>query len=287
MKLHRNTIATVLTILLAGCELVVDVDVPKLPKMLVISSPFSPDSAWTTTVSLTRDVLDDDEFEKVENATVTIFNHTTGAIVDQLMPTGSYPGVYIGDERPVEGVTYRIRVEAPGRTTVEALGVLPPTVPIISMEVDRSDVDSEGRVPVKITFADPPGFKNFYQLRCVTMSTYQSPAMTYDVYFDVDDPSLQSYIDTYGILVFNDDLFEGKTTTITCRVDEYAILDGEYEKFAVSLASLSSDFYQYATTLNLQEATQGDPFAQPVNVFTNVQNGLGIFAGYSPYIEQY
>jgi hypothetical protein len=51
----------------------------------------------------------------------------------------------------------------------------------------------------------------------------------------------------------------------------------------VSLMSLSEDYFKYKLSLEKYQETAGDPFAQPVQVYSNVENGFGIFGGYSVY----
>ncbi len=47
------------------------------------------------------------------------------------------------------------------------------------------------------------------------------------------------------------------------------------------LRTLSSDQYHYLRTLQLQEFNEGDSFSEVVPVYNNIENGFGIFAGYS------
>jgi hypothetical protein len=46
------------------------------------------------------------------------------------------------------------------------------------------------------------------------------------------------------------------------------------------LRSISKEYYDYQTSLNEYWNADGNPFAQPVQVFTNIENGFGIFAGF-------
>ena len=47
------------------------------------------------------------------------------------------------------------------------------------------------------------------------------------------------------------------------------------------LRTVTEEYYQYNYTRKLQSFVRNNPFAQPVQVFDNIENGLGIFAGYS------
>lgn len=49
----------------------------------------------------------------------------------------------------------------------------------------------------------------------------------------------------------------------------------------VLLRSVTEEYYEYGHTRDLQASIESNPFAQPVQVFDNIEGGLGIFAGYS------
>lgn len=49
----------------------------------------------------------------------------------------------------------------------------------------------------------------------------------------------------------------------------------------VLLRTVTEEYYDYFYTRDLQASVENNPFAQPVQVFDNIEGGLGIFAGYS------
>lgn len=53
-----------------------------------------------------------------------------------------------------------------------------------------------------------------------------------------------------------------------------------YRLYAV-LRAVTEEYYNYNYTRDLQASVENNPFAQPVQMFDNVEGGLGIFAGYS------
>lgn len=53
-----------------------------------------------------------------------------------------------------------------------------------------------------------------------------------------------------------------------------------YELFAL-LRTTTEEYYNYNTTRDLQASVENNPFAQPVQVYDNVEGGLGTFAGYN------
>ena len=51
--------------------------------------------------------------------------------------------------------------------------------------------------------------------------------------------------------------------------------------FHAILRNTTEEYYNYNYTRDLQASVENNPFAQPVQVFDNINGGLGIFAGYS------
>ncbi|KAA3640405.1 MAG: DUF4249 family protein, partial [Bacteroidetes bacterium] len=76
-------------------------------------------------------------------------------------------------------------------------------------------------------------------------------------------------------LVFTDKAFDG---------NEYTIKGWDYgwwetvESFKLELVNLSKDGYLYLRSLEDYYNSEGNPFAQPATVYSNIENGYGIFA---------
>jgi Domain of unknown function (DUF4249) len=49
----------------------------------------------------------------------------------------------------------------------------------------------------------------------------------------------------------------------------------------LEIYKLSGDLYKYIKSVNKQQQVGENPFSEPVFIYSNVKNGLGIFAGYS------
>jgi hypothetical protein len=47
------------------------------------------------------------------------------------------------------------------------------------------------------------------------------------------------------------------------------------------ITSCSSQYYRYVNSLELYNESDGNPFAEPVQLYNNISNGYGIFAGAS------
>ncbi|MGB3780156.1 MAG: DUF4249 family protein [Tunicatimonas sp.] len=127
-----------------------------------------------------------------------------------------------------------------------------------------------------------------------------------------DDPVIDNAFDNYrNELLFKDVSFNGQQYQIkaygvfdlgsliyTRLFDEGVILNEEaYDRegnvireagdttgmstLHLVLRNTTEEYYNYNFTRDLQASVENNPFAQPVQVFDNVENGLGIFAGYN------
>jgi hypothetical protein len=60
-----------------------------------------------------------------------------------------------------------------------------------------------------------------------------------------------------------------------------SIQDGEYFHFTIELHHLSKDTYLYFKSIDAQQGTDHLSFIEPVQVYSNIENGVGIFGSYS------
>jgi hypothetical protein len=269
---------------LFACELIVDVEVPFEHAQLTLNTFFNPDSVWEVDVSLNRHILSDTPFQKIENALLVIYDGDSP--VDTLKHQGN--GNYRSDTgRPQTGKTYVIRATADGYDPVSAQSHSPSPAQITRVDVTFPEPEPNGfrHAKIDITFTDAAQEQNFYQIfvhverQYIDRNSGRILTTTTPVSIESNDPAFDEnqYVNS-GILI-KDILFNGKETELSFKTLNADI--SAYSKVVITLRTISEDLYKYKTTRQLQENTSGDPFAQPVNVFSNIENGFGIFAGYS------
>jgi hypothetical protein len=154
----------------------------------------------------------------------------------------------------------------------------------------------------KIQFSNPAGQENFYRLLVhyrYTQDGYQYDE-NYMTGFDDIVFGTQSSSSMDGILtennednqynIFSDELIDGKTHTITFSYmqDFNFYYDNNYygestsieRSITIDLQSISKSYYLFLKSLNSLDGS--DPFlSEQVQVYTNVQGGLGIFAPFT------
>ncbi len=76
--------------------------------------------------------------------------------------------------------------------------------------------------------------------------------------------------------------FSGDTCILTIEFEGIIYTDNLYY---VEVASISESLYKYFSTLNNYYNTQNNPFTEPVQVFTNIRGGLGIFGAKNKKVQ--
>jgi len=307
-KLKKILLSCISGILVIGCTMVVDLDVPFNNPGLVVNSFFSADSVWQVEVSHSRFILENhrnSEFRMEENAKVEIFEDDKPLGLLEHKGNGIYAS---SEKKPEMGRSYKIRVESPGYPVSEGSDRLPSEVPIQRVEVSRFETANDNDLRrLRLTIDDPAGENNFYLLTAVNVETLHGPnnteryVLTRTIRLGSSDPaqvgpdpqtSEMGYFND-GIL-FTDRLFDGKQYVMTVEFEkgqyEYSTLErnpnhqyyasGEYVFYLLSLSEAS---YRYHLTFAEQNKAKrdGNPFVEPLPVFSNMSNRAGIFGGYS------
>lgn len=261
---------------------VADIDLPPGIKNLVVNCILQADSVIVVDISSGKGILEPEgQYPRIENALVTIrsSNETW-----QLQHAGN--GRYFSEKAVARsGMYYEIEVRSPSFETVYSSTVVPMPVVIEEATIGGSFV-KEGTEYQKLllTFRDPLA-KNYYGINGTARFTYFDPYLnqTIDrletIRFNKASPSFGEFITTTE-LILDDLLFSGRRHTLELLVPKYYIFryPNSDTKIKLVFMHLHHDYFQYKTTLKLQQETANDPFAQPVIVFNNIKNGLGIFS---------
>lgn len=278
--------------LFAGCELVVDVDVPVEPPVLTLNAFMIQDSVWSAQLSLSRHILDEADYRPVADGVVVIYHNDQA--IDTLAGDGN--GLYMGDGTPVPGETYEIRATSPTYGTVRSTSYVPVPVEIsdIEVEIPTGDVGHDDpKIQVRLRMKDRASEKNFYQVMVMVEQKRkngpqgQEQIMRRMVHVSSKDPSIDNEnVSSFEGLYFKDVLLDGKEITLPLELLYWEVGSGQ-GKIIFMLRTISEDFYRYKTSALLQNETSGNPFAQPAGVYNNIENGFGIFGGFSQSLFVY
>jgi len=281
----RFSIAIILILMfLNSCKFdsIVNVDLSDYKSVLVVNSFFNPDSIWSARISSSQNALDNKTFRNINNSTVEIWK-------DGLRITAlSYKskGLYQADTiKPLAGKEYEIRVSAPGFKPVTAIGTAPEAAIITNVKVDTITNGDENELELTIAFTDPPTSGNKYHISLWGYGLDDEGKITNKpqaINFSSTDLLLKGdatmNLEFYGDqAVFDDVVMNGKQYNLKLRIMTYYAENDVY----VMLSTVSNEYYKYHKSCQKQIENSDNPFSEAVIVYSNIANGLGIFAGYS------
>ena len=287
--------------LFASCDIVVDLDIPEHERVLVVNSILTTDSMINASISHSVGAFDASSISYVNNATVEVYEDgiLLGEMDEQVSYSYNYMDeldstyVYNFNQNPVAGKIYSYEIVHPDYEAARAETTIPAMVKLNVDDISLLSVqDFEKHYRVRFSFNDPPE-NNFYRIRLLNPNAY------YDGldYFESNDASIISSggIQSDGATfygdeaLFDDEMFNGTEKEISIDFFDYKSLWFEeqndyYEtKYTLELTSISKSYYTYIRSLRAHYDNQ-DQFifaGEPVQVFTNIENGLGVLGSMS------
>ncbi len=247
-----------LTLLLSGCEKVIDVDLNEADPHIVIEGnlSYNPDTA-VVKISMTSSYFDTLLSVKVPGAVVTVSNR----FGEKFRFKETVDGIYQSKQIKLKpGETYRLEVEANGEK-YEASSKLNYSVPIDSVKFYYEEGFSffESGYYVNFYIFDPPGIKNYYRVKFWKNRVYQN---------SIDD-----------FYIFDDRYVDGNNLEINLFRSPFKYND----TITLQLISLDKGAYDYFKTF--EELVNNNPgSAAPANPNSNITNGaLGYFSAWSSH----
>lgn len=214
-------------------------------------------------------------------------------------------------QHPTMGVA-SAEAEFPTKVNIESVE--------LKEELIRNDYgETYNALVAYVTFTDPAGEDNYYQMDggylvtggTVNVESYDLVTGFYSyepsdtiLYQQRDFPSSYEQVDplirpnnadiviyTENMFqVFNDDIIDGKKYSIryvvevlyssSTNVYDIDTAAGDFILAVMNLRSIPRDLYLYYSTLDAFYWNDESPFAEPVQIFSNVDNGVGIVAAY-------
>jgi len=299
---------------LVSCEKTLKFDDEGLANQLVLNSILSSDKDFSASLTKTRSILENSYNGGFLMADGTIDIYLNGDLIKNAnSTTGSFN---ISEIKPKADDSYRIVINSNGKQ-LEAETTIPQKTEVISVDTTTVLDNFNSKIMIyKATLKDLDG-DDYYRILIKKESLVLNKnadgkgAQKYYLYsyenpIRSDDPVFNSVYNNFGGDVFNtgpendnkifpDDYFEGKEYAIQFRTNNYGsgyhsdpynpVIGGYvgsetiYERNVVHVQHLSKEMYTYLKYLKLYQHYQGSPFSEPVPVYSNIKNGIGIFAG--------
>lgn len=283
-------------IALVSCEKEIEFDNEDTEPKLVVNGVFQSDSVWSVHVSYSLNVLDQADITYLSNASVKL-KDGNGNLIEDLVHQGE--GYYVSPSgfQPVIGNAYRVEVSHPNYPTVNALSSQPFPVAFAVTDTLTISTTYDDFLQVNFSLPDPGVLGNRYEVRAYAYNEniyYDSWGNPIDTVITIDPLTLSSnsvYFENgdggerYTNRLFSlDDVYNGQTTDFVVNVHLWSAAYNSPIYLVVN--HCSEEYYRFSYSYQKYTETAGDPFAQPVQVYSNVENGIGVFGGFSPFIVQ-
>ncbi len=289
-------ILTLFSLGLVSCEdffsQTVEIDPPPYTKQLSFHVNLT-DQDSIVYVTLTRnfgilETVPDYNDYYVKGGTVELYKDGT-----KWLTLGSLPGdsTYIMagmlPEPLQSGSTYEIRAEHPDFPKVSSVQVMPGDFTVDSARIkldaisgqfgDRFDL-------VEVFLKDPPGVRNYYEITLKSVYYYvvQDPitgepdtlGLQEDTRYvdEYPDPNIQQGVQSGGLL--SDQFFDGQTYKFQAKL--YS--GSSYGELYVHVRNITEDYYRWSRSYQAKFDSEDNPLVEPVSVFNNLVDGLGIFS---------
>lgn len=272
--------------LLLTCERAIPFPEMETAPVLVVNSFFTPSSTWQVTLSQSSPLDSMVTFTPIIDGQVNILDLTTNqTIVLSHQKEGFYSTT---TSLPQVNHTYQLSANADGFTSVSATTTIPPTPQMQLNRYQASSFQNQANYLFDLSIDDNPSEINFYfievQYILETPTQILSEKATH-FSFDPNSDNEAVSIDHQNLKrsYLTDENFNGVTYTTQIGASSPLLkrrTNADVLKAIISIKSINEAGYLYFKSIERFE-TGGELFSEPPSVFSEIENGLGIFAGYS------
>lgn len=270
-----------------SCEKYIDIDIAEKERKTVINSLFSTDSLFKISITQSALITEPTNYNTIDNATIELYEN--GILSEKI--TGGINGLYQSDDFYIKhGNNYEIFVKQTGIETVNAISSTPKVVDITSATYEETYINYN-YIDCRVSFTDPPNEKNYYMLNLKTYEVFDDGTIVgYTAgdytYYERWDPIFEEWADLDGMSrIFSDELIDGKRYDLSLLIGQGNILHNGKQKgkgyVEFYLNAISKEMYDYIITYKKYAEAKETPMIEPAKVYSNINGGLGIFAGYS------
>lgn len=263
-----------------SCKKIIDIDLPPADSKVVVNSFFTDGSPIKVNLSKSIGVLDN-IIPECNNATIILLINNIKT--DTLYPDNGYYYSHILAER---GKNYSLIVQVPEMDSAFCEDIIPEKKIIQnSVCTDSVLIDEDGFIinELKLDFQDAAG-PSFYEVELSPEDTVNDYMTGLSFRKNTDPVITSTGLLDYNprTLIFSDKMFEGKH----CSVKIYFAYNWDPDfKLTLFFRSVSESYYKYKEKqVAYLFSLENDIFSgmsEPINLYSNITGGHGIFAAYS------
>lgn len=237
-----------------------------------------------------------DEQEPIDDATIKIVSNSNQELL--INQSSQNQIIIINSSEFDHGESYTLEVSHPSFETIIANTTIPQPAKINSFNLAGNVSSLDTPFYVDLSFKDVMNEDNYYFIDLyltIYHVIYDSATNSYDTTGSSGN-LLRNYTTNNNLidkdyepkLLLTDDFFKNNDFNISIQIsldsNQVNNINDINKRAALSakVISLSRDEYLYRKTLYIYELNQFNPLSEPTQVYSNVENGMGIFAFNSP-----
>jgi len=299
-------LSIIVLLVFSACEKDIIIDIPPSDPKLVIDARLAKDQVIEVSVGKSRHILstvnrqvNSQENYVVKDAIPIVYENDTA--IDTLVYVPSeYKYKSLLNKTIQAGYSYSIKVNAPGFKEVKSLTVVPSQSEIAEINrVKKARKNADGVYFDEITVKmDDPAESNFYLFRFYRSTPVGSYKYPIDCIRSADkdldgggnsDPFEGDNCLDGNNLLMNDKNFNGRRKQIKFFIQSGNLSEDFYNgriyRPYLRVYRLTEDEYRFLRSFRTYDNTSDNPFAEPVNVYSNINNGYGIFSAYTVAVD--
>lgn len=275
-KKKINLLLSILITLLFSCTKEIEIDTRGFKKQIVVNAVFTTDKPIIVDLSYTHTPLD--TFSVISDSIyAALYENGKKVFETKTLSNSITTGI-----KPQSGDSYQLKVHIEGFDTLYACDTVPQVINIVdAYYIGPISVDKYGDQSAKYSFsiADPSETKNYYEFDW----EYSREEKATDPVF-TNEGDISYHPTTH---FFSDELFNGKLYEF--GVVSFLLRNKDVNPSLI-LKSVSRNYYLYRKYLTRHLATQPTLDlevgaliykSEPQSMYSNIKNGVGIFAGYT------
>ena len=318
----KKILVLLCSIFIFSCqEQVVELEIPGHTPFLVVNGILDTDSIFSLHVSNSIGSFQQGNINSISDANVLLYENSN--LLGQMnIDFDNSDSIYIMEQSgywwgaeqsqpiyyytfnglPQVGSSYSVEVNHQNFQSVSAETTVPEEIELTELEViDNSALTDVYVSTLNLSFFDDPNVNNYYRISLYLHTSgdlenedgdLENIKKEYPLELFSNDPSFSQGIpwDGYSFsgrrVFFSDDLFNGTQKEISFDF-EYKIDSKMNDSIFLRLTSFSEEAFNYYNSMEAKDDSFFSDFGtEPVPIFTNVENGAGVFAsGKSVYFQ--
>lgn len=256
-----------------SCEKYIDIEIPNEGRKITVNSLINDSQNPIVYLNQSRFILDGNyTFDPINDATIALFKGDVEVATFNRIDEGKYSTNYICEK----GFQYSLKVTR-GNEEVSSTTNIPQnshyqfidTTSVITSTIDYSS----SFLRFKIKIDDPEDEDNYYMISFI--------GQDYPISFYSKEQVIENGNDGFmNYAIISDKIINGQSRTLLFDLEYYNFME-EVNTVDIYVNSISKEMYLYYLQLGKYSQSGSSFMAEPVMVYSNITNGLGIFGGYS------